>query len=50
MGVLVSATAPVGAADSALWFSSTNGLLYLRYNDGNSTAWIAVAARAEATP
>ena len=27
------------AADNALWFESTTGLLYIRYNDGDTTQW-----------
>jgi hypothetical protein len=50
MGVLVSATAPVGAADNSLWLNSNNGFLFVRYNDGNTTQWIGVASRAEASP
>jgi hypothetical protein len=40
ISVLVSATPPVGAGDGALWWDSTSGLLYFRYNDGNSTQWV----------
>ena len=50
MGVLISATAPVGAADGSLWWESDSGLLYIRYDDGNTVQWVGVAARAEATP
>ena len=27
------------ASDNALWFESSTGLLYIRYNDGDSTQW-----------
>lgn len=38
-GIYVSDTAPVGAPDGALWWESTTGVLYLRYNDGDSSQW-----------
>jgi hypothetical protein len=38
--IYVSDTAPPGAIDGALWWCSADGVLYLRYNDGDSTAWI----------
>lgn len=42
-GVTVSATAPAGPDDGALWWDSTNGKLYLYYNDGTSSQWVATA-------
>ena len=41
--VYIGDTAPVGVADNSLWWESDTGLLYVRYNDGNSTAWIQIA-------
>ena len=38
--VLVSDTPPVGAPDNSLWFESDTGLIYIRYNDGDSTQWV----------
>jgi hypothetical protein len=38
--VVVSDTAPAGAADNTLWWESDSGLLYVRYNDGNSSQWV----------
>lgn len=38
--VIVSDTPPTGVPDNALWFESDTGLLYIRYNDGNSTQWV----------
>lgn len=38
--VIVSPTPPVGALDNALWWESDTGILYIRYNDGNSTQWV----------
>jgi hypothetical protein len=46
----VADTAPAGAVDGALWYESDSGLLYIRYNDGSTTQWVAIAARAEASP
>jgi len=40
----VSDTAPVGAPDNAMWWESDTGILYLRYNDGDSTAWVQAVA------
>jgi hypothetical protein len=42
--VLVSDTPPVGAADNSLWWESDSGITYIRYNDGNTTQWVAVSA------
>jgi hypothetical protein len=39
-GIIVSDTPPVGAKDGTLWWESDSGLLYVRYNDGNSTQWV----------
>lgn len=36
----VSDTPPPGAADNSLWWESDLGILYVRYNDGNSTQWV----------
>jgi hypothetical protein len=41
--VLVSDTPPT-AADNSIWFESDTGILYIRYNDGNSSQWVAIAA------
>jgi len=40
--VYVGPTPPVGAAASSLWFENDTGLLYINYNDGNSTQWVIV--------
>jgi hypothetical protein len=39
--VLVSDTPPVGAPDNTLWWESSTGVLYIRFNDGSSTQWVA---------
>lgn len=41
--VIVSDTPPAGANDGTLWWESDTGLLYFRYNDGNSTQWVIAA-------
>jgi hypothetical protein len=40
--VLASDTPPTGAPANALWWQSSTGLMFLRYNDGNSTQWVPV--------
>jgi hypothetical protein len=47
--VIVSDTPPAGAADGALWFESDTGLVYARYNDGNSTQWVIVTPQPDLT-
>ena len=39
--VTPSATAPGSPSDGDLWFSETNGVTYVYYNDGNSSQWVA---------
>jgi len=41
--VTVSDTPPMGAPDGTMWWESDSGLLYVRYNDGNSTQWVIAA-------
>jgi hypothetical protein len=36
-------TPPAGAADNTLWWESDTGVLYVRYNDGDSTQWVIAA-------
>jgi hypothetical protein len=36
------ADAPPSAPDSSLWWESDSGVLYVRYNDGDSSQWVAV--------
>jgi hypothetical protein len=33
-------TPPAGVPDNTLWFESDSGILYIRYNDGDSTQWV----------
>jgi hypothetical protein len=47
--LLVSDTPPTGAADGALWFESDTGLVYARYNDGNSTQWVIITPQPDLT-
>jgi hypothetical protein len=41
MSVYVADTPPA-ASDNSLWWESDSGILYVRYNDGDSTQWVAV--------
>jgi hypothetical protein len=42
--VYISDTAPVGAPVNSLWWESDSGVLYVYYNDGDSTQWVQAAA------
>jgi len=44
--VVVSSTPPVLAntPDGALWWDSDNGVLYVNYNDGDTTQWVQAVA------
>jgi hypothetical protein len=43
-GVIVAASPPTPAIDNSLWYDSTGGQLYVRYNDGNGPAqWVAAS-------
>ena len=42
--VTVSDTAPATPTDASLWWESDTGLLFIRYNDGNTTQWVQIAA------
>lgn len=42
--VTTSATAPSSPSDGDLWFSETNGVTYIYYNDGSSSQWVASGA------
>lgn len=39
----VGTTPPTGAKDNSGWFNSENGTLYIKYNDGSSTQWVATS-------
>ena len=41
--LVVSDTPPAGAKDGSLWWESDSGLLYVRYNDGNTIQWVIAA-------
>lgn len=41
--VYVQDTPPVGAAAGSLWWESDTGILYIYYNDGTSSQWVAVS-------
>jgi hypothetical protein len=38
--VIVSDTPPVGVPDNTLWWESDTGILYIRFNDGNTVQWV----------
>jgi len=42
--LVVSDTPPVGAPANTLWWESDTGLLYIQFNDGSSTQWVAVSS------
>lgn len=39
---LISDTVPGAPVDGMLWWESDTGMLYIRYNDGDSTQWVLV--------
>lgn len=47
--VYVQDTAPVGSLPGSLWWESDTGLLYINYNDGDSTQWVMAMPVADAT-
>ena len=42
--VTVSDTAPTGAAAGNLWWESDTGILYIFFNDGTSSQWVAITS------
>ena len=42
-GVIQSNTAPANPTSSTLWWDEVTGTLYVWYDDGNSTQWVAAA-------
>ena len=42
-GVTISATAPAAPSAGDMWWDSDDGELYLYYNDGTSSQWVAAA-------
>jgi hypothetical protein len=40
--------APTTAADNSLWFETVHGVMYWRYNDGDSQQWVVAAPPASA--
>jgi hypothetical protein len=45
-GAVISSVAPAGSNPGALWWDSTGGQLFVRYDDGNSVAWVLASAPA----
>jgi hypothetical protein len=43
---VISDTPPAGAPDGTIWYESDSGLTYVRYNDGNSSQWVALLSTA----
>jgi hypothetical protein len=39
---IISDTPPASPANGALWYESDSGVLYIWYNDGNSSQWVQV--------
>jgi hypothetical protein len=39
--IYISDTTPTGAPANSLWWESDTGMLYVNYNDGDSTQWVA---------
>ena len=46
--VTVSDTAPAGPSAGDQWFNSTDGSLYVYYNDGSSSQWVGISGPAGA--
>jgi hypothetical protein len=44
--LVISPTPPVGPAVGTLWWDSTGGQMYIRYNDGDTQQWVAVVNEA----
>jgi hypothetical protein len=42
--IFVQDTKPTAANAGALWWNSVTGTLYIYYNDGDSTQWVAIAS------
>ena len=48
--IYVADTPPAGAPDSSLWYEGDSAGLFIRYNDGTSTQWVAAAPAGPAGP
>jgi hypothetical protein len=42
-GAVISDTPPSSPIDNSLWWQSTTGIMFVRFNDGTSTQWVATA-------
>jgi hypothetical protein len=42
--ILTGDTPPVGAGDNTLWLETDTGILFFKWNDGNSSQWVALAS------
>lgn len=41
---IVSPTKPLTASDGTVWFNTTDGTIFIYFNDGNSYQWVEVQA------
>lgn len=48
--ITISDTAPLSPSPGALWWSSTDGQLYIFYNDGSSSQWVVANAMPVSAP
>ena len=42
--IVTSSTAPSSPSDGDVWYSESNGVTYVYYNDGSSSQWVATGA------
>lgn len=47
--IVVSDTPPAGLPNNVLWWESDTGLLYIRYNDGDSSQWVIACPQPDTT-
>ena len=47
--IATSTTSPSNPADGDLWFDTTDGTMYVYYNDGTSSQWIGISGATGAT-
>jgi hypothetical protein len=47
---IISDTPPASPANGALWYESDSGILFIWYNDGNSSQWVQVGGLVQPPP
>jgi microcystin-dependent protein len=47
--LIIDTVAPPNARDNSLWWESDSGLLYIRYNDGDTTQWVLACPQPDIT-